>query len=96
MNINVREVHKNDYDQIKDLHSKFNLNILNHDEWIKFWFKNPCFLESNETIPLGWVVEDNNKKIVGYLGNIFKEYYIIITLYNFYLMFIFFIKSRFI
>ena len=32
MNINVREVHKNDYDQIKDLHSKFNLNILNHDE----------------------------------------------------------------
>ena len=75
MNINVREVHKNDYDQIKDLHSKFNLNILNHDEWIKFWFKNPCFLESNETIPLGWVVEDNNKKIVGYLGNIFKEYY---------------------
>ena len=30
----IREVHiKNDYDQIKELHSKYNLKNLSRDEW---------------------------------------------------------------
>ena len=74
MNINIREVIADDYDQIKELHEQFYLKILNKDDWLKFWSQNPCSLESNTPIPTGWVIEDNNR-IVGYLGNLLKEYY---------------------
>ena len=71
----IREIQIEDYIQIKELHIKYNLKILNEEEWIKFWTENPCLLNANNSFPLGWVLEDNNKRIVGSLGNIPKEYY---------------------
>ena len=73
MKTNIREVIKDDYDQIRELHKKFNLKILNESDWIKFWYQNPHLLESKTYTPVGWVIEDNNN-IVGYLGNLVKEY----------------------
>ena len=71
----IREVHiKNDYEQIKELHSKYNLKILSRDEWSKFWLENPYLSQSKDVYHHGWVIEDNNK-IFGYLGNLIKEYY---------------------
>jgi|TARA_Y100000294_G_scaffold176927_1_gene200754 hypothetical protein len=74
MKINIREVVKDDYNQIKELHKKFDLKILNESDWSKFWSQNPYFLESKKHTPVGWVIEDNNR-VVGYLGNLVKEYY---------------------
>ena len=71
----IREIQIEDYIQIKELHKKYNLRILNKDEWIKFWIENPCLSASDNSFPLGWVLEDNKKRIVGSLGNIPKEYY---------------------
>ena len=61
MNINIREVLLDDYDQIKKLHKQFHLEILNKNDWLKFWSQNPYTLESKTPTPAGWVVEDNNK-----------------------------------
>ena len=71
----IREVDvEKDYDQIKELHLRYNLKILNKNEWLKFWKENPYSLNSSKLYPVGWVIEDN-KKISGYIGNVFKEYY---------------------
>ena len=74
MTINIREATKGDYNQIKELHEKFDLKILNENDWSNFWSQNPYYLESKKNIPIGWVVEENSK-VVGYLGNLVKEYY---------------------
>ena len=47
----IREIQIEDYIQIKELHKKYNLNILDKDEWIEFWKKNPCILNSDISIP---------------------------------------------
>ena len=71
----IREIQIEDYIQIKELHKKYNLRILNKEEWTKFWIENPCLLTSDNPFPFGWVLEDNKKRIVASLGNIPKEYY---------------------
>ena len=71
----IREIQIEDYIQIKELHKKYNLNILDKDEWIEFWKKNPCILNSDISIPIGWALENAQKRIVGSLFNIPKEYY---------------------
>jgi len=70
----IREVQIKDYIQIKELHDKYNLKILDKIGWSKFWLQNPCMKNSQNTFPMGWVAEEN-KRIVCYLGNILKEYY---------------------
>ena len=70
----IREIQTEDYPQIRELHIKYNLKILDKVEWINFWSRNPCIQDSNDSLPLGWILEEN-KRIVGYLGNIPKEYY---------------------
>tara|TARA_B100000029_G_scaffold515285_1_gene621533 strand:- start:469 stop:1566 length:1098 start_codon:yes stop_codon:yes gene_type:complete len=71
----IREIQIEDYIQIQELHRKYNLNILDKDEWIKFWKNNPCLLNSDIPAPIGWVLENEQKRIVGSLSNILKEYY---------------------
>lgn len=70
----IREIQTEDYPQIRELHIKYNLKILDKVEWLNFWAKNPCLQDSNNSFPLGWVLEEN-ERIVGYLGNIPKKYY---------------------
>tara|TARA_Y100000590_G_C15684676_1_gene1001121 strand:- start:493 stop:1587 length:1095 start_codon:yes stop_codon:yes gene_type:complete len=70
----IREVQIEDYIQIKELHEKYNLKILDKVDWSKFWSENPYIKNSKNDFPIGWVVEEN-KRIVCYLGNIPKEYY---------------------
>ena len=71
----IREVDvEKDYDQIQKLHVKYNLKILDKNEWLRFWRENPYLLSSREANTVGWVIEDN-KNIFGYIGNVFKEYY---------------------
>ena len=70
----IREIQTEDYTQIRELHIKYNLRILDKVEWHDFWSNNPCIKDSDSSLPLGWVLEED-KKIVGYLGNIPKEYY---------------------
>ena len=71
----IREIQIEDYSQIKELHKRYNLKILNQEAWIKFWTDNPSLMNSGNSFPLGWVLEDKEKTIVGSLGNIPKEYY---------------------
>jgi len=66
MNI-IRAVKFDDYNGIKKLQSNNNLNVSEKKIWINIFKKNPLKKKN------GWVIE-NDKKIVGYIGNIIREY----------------------
>jgi hypothetical protein len=63
----IRAVKFNDYNQIKKLQSSNNLNIPEKKIWINLFKKNPLKKKN------GWVIE-NNREIIGYIGNILREY----------------------
>lgn len=70
----IRAVELKDYKEIKSLHLRNDLSILEEDKWINFWRSNPLNKNINNKFPIGWVLLDE-QKIVGHLGNIVKEYY---------------------
>lgn len=69
----IREVEFSDYSQIKKLHKKYNLKILNGGDWINFWQNNPLSKNEKNKYAIGWVLI-KNQIIVGYLGNIVENY----------------------
>ena len=72
--LNLREASYEDYAQIAALESKYGLEAKVFDEWKHLWFNNPAYKEHQGSMPIGWVLEAANQKIVGYLGNIPLHY----------------------
>jgi len=69
-----REASFNDYSQIVALESKYGLETKPYEEWQDLWVSNPAYKEHREDLPIGWVLEDEEENIVGYLGNIPLHY----------------------
>ena len=67
----IRQAKFTDYKKIITLEKKYDFAIKDFEEWENRWRDNPA-MSGNWT--MGWVLEDNNKKIVGYLGNIPMDY----------------------
>ncbi len=66
----LREARFEDYHQIAALESRFDLGVKPYDEWVHLWQGNPLYRELKSNWPIGWVLEDENGKIVGSMGNI--------------------------
>lgn len=66
----IREVSFDDYAQIVALESKYGLDTKGYEEWKHLWSKNPAYIQFQESLPIGWVLERADKNIVGYLGNV--------------------------
>jgi hypothetical protein len=66
----IREASFQDYSQIAALESAYGLEVKANDEWQHLWLRNPAYQEHRNELPIGWVLEDENKHITGYLGNI--------------------------
>ena len=62
-----------DYSQIADLEACYGLSPKSHDEWIHLWLNNPAYKHEQDW-PIGWVLENPDGKVVGYLGNIPLSY----------------------
>jgi len=65
----VRTVRFEDYSGIAALHNRHGFASRSFDEWASLWIHNPFYNELTEW-PIGWLLEDENQTIVGYLGNI--------------------------
>ena len=63
-----------DYAQIAALVSKFQLHIENYVEWEHLWTGNPAYRDIQDKFPIGWVLENADGAIAGYLGNIPMDY----------------------
>ncbi len=66
----VREASFDDYDQIAALQVEYGRPTKNYEEWKHLWLNNPAYIQFRNVLPIGWVLEREDKKIVGYLGNI--------------------------
>lgn len=71
----VREAKFKDYNLIKNLAKKYNLNLFKKKDWENIWKKNPLIKKKKIITPIGFVLEDK-KKIVGHIGNIPTQYYL--------------------
>jgi hypothetical protein len=66
----LREARFEDYDQIAGLEARFGLAVKPYQEWAHLWQGNPLYRELKTDWPIGWVLEDEDGKIVGSMGNI--------------------------
>ncbi len=71
----IRKANFNDYEKIKLLHLRNQLKILDKTKWYTLWKDNPLIKNSIKDFPIGWVLEINSE-VVGFIGNIVKEYYL--------------------
>jgi hypothetical protein len=66
----LREARFEDYDQIARLEARFGLEVKPYPEWVHLWKGNPTYRELKTDWPIGWVLEDEDGKITGSMGNI--------------------------
>jgi hypothetical protein len=66
----VREASFEDYPQIASLECRYGLEAKASEEWRHLWINNPVYAELRGDWPIGWVLESEERRIVGYLGNI--------------------------
>ena len=65
----IREAVFGDYPQVAALESALGLVSKPYEEWLHLWADNPAY-KALEGWPIGWVLEDENGCVVGYVGNI--------------------------
>jgi hypothetical protein len=66
----LREASFKDHEQIASLESRYGLVSKGYDEWSHLWLGNPLYRELQKGWTIGWVLEDEQKQIVGSMGNI--------------------------
>ena len=66
----LREASFADHEQIRSLEAEYGLGTMSYEEWEHLWKGNPAYDEFGEAWPIGWVLESETGRIVGYVGNI--------------------------
>ncbi len=70
----LRQARFEDYTQIAALAARFELHVEDYSGWAHLWADNPAHREIKDTFPMGWVLENDEGAIVGYLGNVPMNY----------------------
>jgi hypothetical protein len=68
--VQLRQASFADYAQIVALEAAGGLKSRGADEWIQLWRGNPAYEPIAADWPIGWVLENNEGKIVGSIGNL--------------------------
>jgi hypothetical protein len=66
----LRELSLEDYPRVAALESQYGLGLQSYDQWSHVWLNNPAYQELRKNWPIGWVLENEKKQIVGSHGNI--------------------------
>jgi hypothetical protein len=69
----IREACFDDYPEISALQLRYGLEPKEYSEWKHLWVDNPIY-QLIHSWPIGWVLENENKEVVGYIGNIPLSY----------------------
>jgi hypothetical protein len=72
--VKVREASFADHSAISLLASQYELETKSYEEWSHLWLGNLLYDERRRKWPIGWVLEADGHRIVGYLGNILRWY----------------------
>ena len=71
----IRNVSIKDYEKIKILLKRHDLNMIDFKRWVNLWKKNPSLKNNKIKWIKGWVIEKNNK-IVGHVGHFPMQYFL--------------------
>jgi hypothetical protein len=63
-----------DYPRIAALQTRNGLSTRSCAAWSALWAENPAYLQRPSDFPLGWVLEDRDGQVRGYLGNVLLAY----------------------
>ena len=74
-NMNIRNVSIKDYEKIKILLKRHNMNMIDFKRWVNLWKRNPSLKNNKIKWIKGWVIEKNNK-IVGHVGHFPMQYFL--------------------
>ena len=72
--LKLREARFEDYSHVAALASKYHLYFESYSEWTHLWTSNPAYRDIKDKFPMGWVLENGDGGISGYLGNIPLNY----------------------
>jgi hypothetical protein len=72
--VKVREASFDDHREICSLESRYDLGTKSYEEWSHLWLANPVYKDLDGAWPIGWVLETEDKRVVGYIGNIPRWY----------------------
>lgn len=70
----LRQARFEDHAQIAALAARFELHVEDYSGWTHLWSDNPAYREIKDTFPMGWVLENDEGAIAGYLGNVPMNY----------------------
>jgi hypothetical protein len=70
----LREARFEDYSQVAALTAKFQIETESNPAWTHLWVNNPAYRDIKDKFPIGWVLENGDGVICGYLGNIPLHY----------------------
>lgn len=68
--VRIRELSLDDYPQVSSLESKYGLGFKSYEQWSHVWLNNPAYKQVRDLWPIGWVLENEDKQIVGSQGNV--------------------------
>lgn len=68
--VKVREASFNDFKEVEALEARYGLPSKTPEVRCHIWRDNPTILETKKPWPIGWVLENDDKKVVGYYGSI--------------------------
>src|SRR3954468_3531853 len=71
----IRETSFDDYHAITALQTRNGLTTRSQQDWTALWKDNPVYERLHGNWPIGWVLETEDRKIVGSIGNIPQAYY---------------------
>ena len=66
----LRRANFKDYEQIAQLESSYGLDVRSYGDWTHLWLGNPACRALKSDWEIGWVVEDQQHRIVASLANI--------------------------
>jgi len=67
--IKFRETSLDDYARIADLGTRYSLEAESYEQWVHLWANNPVY-HALANWPIGWVLENEEKEMVGHIGNV--------------------------
>ena len=73
--MNIRNVSIKDYEKIKILLKRHNMNMIDFKRCVNLWKKNPSLKNNKIKWIKGWVIE-KNKKVVGHIGHFPMQYFL--------------------
>lgn len=68
--VNLRMASFDDYEPVARLATRYKLHFESYEAWRHLWVNNPAYQAVRESWPTGWVLENSQRDIVGYVGNL--------------------------